>query len=119
MKRRYRLRKNVDFQRVRRQGRSVSNRLMVLIVLPNKLNHSRFGFAVSKRIGKAVKRNKIKRQMREAARLLQEQIQEGWDLLFIARLSIREITYQQIEQSVYDLVQEMKLFKGSGEIAEE
>ena len=110
MKRRYRLRKNADFQRVRRKGQSVSNRLLVLIVAPNKLNHSRFGFAVSKRIGKAVKRSKIKRQMREAARLCREQVQAGWDILFVARVPINEASYQEIEQAVHHLLHRMRLF---------
>jgi len=111
MKRRYRLRKNADFQRVRRQGQSSANRLIVLIILPNNLDHSRFGFAVSKRIGNAVKRNKVKRQMRESARLCQAEIQPGWDLLFIARVAIQNTTYNEIDQAVKQLLQNMKLMK--------
>jgi len=111
MKRQYRLRKNADFQRIRRFGKSKSNRLMVLIVLPNRSNRSRFGFAVSKRIGKAVRRNKIKRQMREAVRLRQEKIQPGWDLLFIARAPIKRANYQDIAQAVYSLLDQFSLFK--------
>ncbi len=111
MKRRYRLRKNSDFQRVRRWGQSKSNRLMVLIVLPNKLGYSRFGFAVSRRIGKAVKRNKIKRQMREVARLCKEQIQDGWDLVFIARVPICGVTYQEIDRSIYSLLEKLGLLE--------
>jgi len=114
MKRRYRLRKNSDFQRVRRLGQSTSNRLLVLIVLPNKLDHSRFGFAVSKRIGKAVKRNKIKRQMREATRLRREQIQTGWDLVFIARVPIISATYQEIDQAIKSLLKQSDLLERSG-----
>ncbi len=110
MKRQYRLRKNADFQRIRRFGKSKSNRLVVLIVLPNRLNRNRFGFAVSKRIGKAVRRNKIKRQMREAIRLRQEQIQPGWDMLFIARAPIQQVDYQEIARSVYNLVDQFALF---------
>lgn len=111
MKRRYRLRKNADFQRVRHLGQSESNRFMVLIALPNQLGYSRFGFAVSKRIGKAVRRSKIKRQMREAARLRRGQIQAGWDLLFIARAPIEGATYQEIAQSVCNLLKKLKLLK--------
>ncbi|RME45181.1 MAG: ribonuclease P protein component [Caldilineae bacterium] len=110
MKRPYRLRKNADFQRVRRLGEAQSNRMLVLIALPNHLPRSRFGFAVSKRIGKAVRRNKIKRQIREAARLCQKDIQAGWDLLFIARAPIKEATYRQIEQAVHDLLRKHNLF---------
>jgi len=111
MKRQYRLRKNADFQRIRRFGESKSNRLMVLVVLPNRLEHNRFGFSVSKRIGKAVRRNKIKRQMREAIRLRQEQIQPGRDMLFIARAPIQKASYQEIARSAYSLVEQFGLFK--------
>jgi len=109
MKRQYRLRKNADFQRVRRLGQVKSSRLMVLISLPNHLNRSRFGFAVSKRVGKAVQRNKIKRQMREAARLCQPDVQPGWDILFIARPAIRRATYRSIERSIHQLLTEQRL----------
>jgi len=113
MKRRYRLRKNADIQRVRQRGRSTTNRLLVLVVLPNKLNQSRFGFAVSKRIGKAVQRSKLKRQMREATRLRQKQIQAGWDILFIARAPIAEASYQQIETAIEALLEKAALLKPS------
>ncbi|MFQ5576431.1 MAG: ribonuclease P protein component [Anaerolineae bacterium] len=115
MKRQYRLRKNADFQQVRRMGQSKSTRLMVLVALPNHLSHSRFGFAVSKRIGNAVRRNKVKRQMREAARLFFEQFQPGWDLLFIARAPIRRASYADIEQSVRHLAQMLNLVKGAND----
>ena len=111
MKRRYRLRKNADFQRVRRKGQSKSNKIMVLVALPNNLNHSRFGFAVNKRIGKAVKRNKIKRQMREAARLCIGEISPGWDFVFIARPAISQATYQDVDAAVKFLIRKMNLFR--------
>ncbi|MEM7034389.1 MAG: ribonuclease P protein component [Chloroflexota bacterium] len=111
MKRRYRLRKNADFQQVRRRGQSKSNRIIVLIALPNNLNHSRFGFAVNKRVGKAVKRNKIKRQMREAARLRIAQIQAGWDFVFIARGPIVEASYQQIDEAIKSLLKKIKVYQ--------
>jgi len=111
MKRLYRLRKNTDIQRTRRKGQSKTTRILVLVALPNHQNRSRFGFAVSKRIGNAVKRNKIKRQLREAARLRQTQIRSGYDLLFIARVPINRSDYQQIEQAVDELLSRLKLLK--------
>jgi len=77
---------------------------MVLAFLRNELGHSRFGFVVSKRLGKAVNRNKIKRRMREAARLRVGQIKPGFDLVFIARKRICRATYAEIEQSLEHLL---------------
>lgn len=111
MKRLYRLRKNADIQRIRRVGQSKVNRRLVLIILPNHLKWSRFGFAVSKRIGNAVKRNKIRRQLREAARLRQKHIPPGWDILFIARSPIARANYQQIEAAMDDLLRRVKLYQ--------
>lgn len=77
--------------------------------LPNRLSYSRFGFSVSKRIGKAVQRNKIKRQMREAARLRQTGIRSGWDLLFVARVPIAQCSYQAIDQAMGELLKAQNL----------
>jgi ribonuclease P protein component len=115
MKRRYRLRKNSDFQRVRHLGRSEVDRLIVLIALSNGLGHSRFGFAVSKRIGKAVKRSKIRRRMREATRLRQSQIKPGWDVLLIARVPIRDVSYQETDRSICRLLKKMDLLLAQSE----
>ncbi|OQY47938.1 MAG: ribonuclease P protein component [Anaerolineaceae bacterium 4572_78] len=111
MKRQYRLRKNADFQKIRRLGQSRSNRLVVLIALPNRLSHSRFGFSVSKRIGKSVHRNKVKRRMRESTRLRIADIKDGWDLLFIARVPIKAATYQEIDKAIFVLLKQLKLLK--------
>ena len=104
MERKYRLRLNADFQRVRQKGKSWANHLMVLCVLPNDLEHSRFGFAASKRIGKAVVRNRVRRRMREAVRLRRDLIAEGWDMVFIARSAIRYAAYDEIARAVQDLL---------------
>src|SRR4030067_346300 len=99
MERKYRLRFNADFQRVRQKGRSWANHLMVLSALPNDLEHSRFGFAASKRIGKAAVRNRARRRMREAVRLRLGLIASGWDVVLIARPAIRQATYAEITRA--------------------
>ena len=109
MKRQYRLRRNSDFQRVRRFGKFHASPLMVLAFLRNELDHSRFGFVVSKRIGKAVQRNKIKRRMREATRLRLAKIKPGFDLVFIARQPIAQASYADIEQTLELLLEKSGL----------
>lgn len=109
MKRRYRVRENERFQAIRRSGRSYANSHMVLCVLPNDLPYSRFGFSVSRRIGKAVVRNKVKRRLREAVRLRMGQVQPGWDLVFIARNPIRDANFHEIDAACARLLRRASL----------
>jgi len=110
MERKYRLRLNADFKRVRQQGKSWANHLMVLCALPNDLEHSRFGFAASKRIGKAVVRNRVRRRMREAVRLRRAFIADGWDVVLIARSAIGRASYAEIAQGVETLLRQADLY---------
>jgi ribonuclease P protein component len=82
---------------------------MVLAFLQNELDHSRFGFVVSKRLGKAVCRNKIKRQMREATRHLIPQIKPGFDCVFIARQPIGQVPYRAVAESLEILLNQSGL----------
>ena len=114
MKQRYRVRQNQRFQEIRRLGRSYSNELLVLCILPNNLPYSRFGFAVSSRIGNAVTRNRIKRRLREAMRLRMNAIKPGWDLVFIARNPIRSADYHQMDAACARLLRRAHLLLEPG-----
>ena len=109
MKRKYRLRRNSDFQQVRRLGKSYASPIMVLAFLQNELDYSRFGFVVSKRLGKAFNRNKIKRRMRESIRLQMQEIKPGFDLVLIARKEIGQATYLEISRSLEGLLKRADL----------
>ena len=111
MKRQYRLRRNSDFRRVRRLGKSNASPLMVLAFLRNGLDHSRFGFVVSKRMGKAVRRNKIKRRMREVIRRCIPNIKPGFDLVFVARRPIAQAGYAEIECTLEYLLSKADLLR--------
>lgn len=66
MKKEYRVKKNQDFERIIHQRKSVANRFFVVYYAPNS-THLHVGFSVSKKLGKAVVRNKVKRQVRMMA----------------------------------------------------
>ena len=100
---------------MRLEGRSWAHPLLVLCALPNDLEHNRFGFSVSHWVGKAVIRNRAKRLMREAIRLRQGEIKEGWDLVFIARNPIREASFKQMDQAVEQLLRRAGLLKVASE----
>lgn len=96
MKRKFCLVRRSDFARVRAEGRYWFSSLLTLGASPNDLTHSRFGFVVSRRIGKAVRRNRVKRLLREATRLRLARIAPGWDVVVIARGAAAEADFWQI-----------------------
>jgi ribonuclease P protein component len=83
MRYKQRLTKRRDFAAVYRKGRALAHPLVVLRLLPNQLPYSRYGFVVSKTVGKAVVRNQVRRRLREGIRTLL--VQPGWDIVVIAR----------------------------------
>lgn len=97
MERRNRLSENQRFRQVRQSGESYSHPLMVLVVLPNNLPESRCGFAVSRRVGNAVVRNRAKRRLREAVRSFWDVVVPGKDLVWIARPSVADAAFTDLQ----------------------
>jgi ribonuclease P protein component len=104
-----RLKKNIEFKRVYKQGRSVANRYVVMYILRNGTPHRKAGFSVSKKIGGAVQRNRIKRVFREVYRLNQEVLVEGIDIVFIARHASKQASFQEVTKAFKDLFKKARI----------
>ena len=103
MQRRQRLTGSKRFSQIHIEGSSAANRLLVIRYLPNGGGSSRFGFLISKRIGNAPDRNKIKRRLREAVRL--NSVKGGWDALFIVRQGASSAKYRDLKDATDNLLQ--------------
>jgi ribonuclease P protein component len=91
---RRRLSRSADFERVYRQGRSKSNRFLVLYAFPREdqaEEGSRLGVSVSRRVGGAVDRTHVKRLLREAFWAEAERLPRGSDYVVVARPDAREL----------------------------
>ena len=96
------LTKSAQYGLVYDEGSSWVSRAVVMKALPNGLDLSRYGFSVSRRVGKAVVRNRVKRLLREVLR--QTPLQPGWDIIFIARASAARANYTSLGKSVRGLL---------------
>ncbi|NMA96086.1 MAG: ribonuclease P protein component, partial [Clostridiales bacterium] len=98
-----RLKRNTDFRRVYRQGKTLSDKNLVLIYRKTGMIDSRIGFSVSKKFGNAVKRNKVKRQLRSICSKLLFEIRQGYDMIFVVRVESRNADFEELSESVYKL----------------
>jgi ribonuclease P protein component len=94
---------------VYRQGRSLSNRHLVLYSFANEAaTRPRLGLSVSRKVGGAVERNRIKRLLREAFAALEPRLEGGRDLVVLARPEVGELTRHEglagVEGALSDLL---------------
>jgi ribonuclease P protein component len=99
----YRLRRPADFQSVFRRRRSVSDDRLIVYARENDLPYPRLGMSVSRKLGKAVHRNRLRRLIREAFRLTRPDLPGGVDLVIIPR-GAAEPTLEQLQESFRRLV---------------
>lgn len=112
MEKRYRLRKNTEFNEVYKKGRNYWNRNLVIYVYNrNDKKNSKIGYTITKKIGNAVTRNKIRRRMKEIVRVKFPYIKDEYDIIFIPKKNIVDISYKQLESAVDHILRISKLYK--------
>ena len=94
------LRRKSDFSTIYNKGKSVGERYIVLFYKKNNLGYSRKAFLSSKKVGKAVVRNRARRLMRESVRQLEDRFPEGYDYIFIARNTIVNSKCADVKKSI-------------------
>jgi len=100
------------FQQLRDEGRKGQHSLLFFSYLPNDLEHNRYGFIVTKRLGQAVVRNRVRRRLREVVRLLHPYILQGYDMVFIPRPFSRTAETHQLRLAVISVLRQARLWEG-------
>lgn len=110
MKKSYRVKKEKDFKVLFDAGNSVANRKFVVYCLDRDLPHYRVGLSVSKRLGNAVTRNRVKRHLRHALMSMSSQL-KNQDFVVIARKGVEELSYQEVQRNLAHVLKLAKIYK--------
>lgn len=101
MKKAYRVKKEQDFQRIIQKRQSFANRNFVLYKIKKAGQpHFHVGISVGKKVGNAVMRNRVKRQIREALFMMRDEISADYDFIVIARPAIVQLTTAEVEKNL-------------------
>ena len=108
-----RLRRSEEFRAVWSDGQSWKHSFFILWALPNNSQNTRIGIVASKKVGKAVARNRARRLLREAVRHLYTNIQPGWDIVLVARSKLVKVKESEVESALHNTLHLAELYHNS------
>lgn len=101
-----------EFQHLIRNGKRLFCEYFILCAKPTSTKKRRLGISISKKIGRATARNRMKRLLREIYRLHQEEIKEGQDLLFLVKKDFSHLKRQELDPMVLNLLRMGNALRG-------
>lgn len=110
LKRVNRLRKRYQFNYVYKAGTHFSSDNLVLYLTPSKTKHIKVGIAVTKKIGHAVVRNRVRRQIRELIGALIPQLKQNCNIIIVAKNNITQASFAELSAQLNKLVKKADLF---------
>jgi ribonuclease P protein component len=98
------IKKNIDFKKVYKRGRSNVGRYLVVYLMKNRTSENRLGITVSKKVGNAVIRNRVRRLIKETFRKYEDTLSPGYDIVIVARVASNSANYKQIDKNLIKLI---------------
>ncbi|MCL4392993.1 ribonuclease P protein component [Patescibacteria group bacterium] len=99
------------FDNIYKGKQKISNPYFILFYKENSLKHSRFGFVIRKKLGKAHLRNKVKRRFRFVIRENLSEIKTGFDFIFLVNHNLKdqwkEITFEDIKENIINILKKV------------
>lgn len=106
-----RLKKSWEFQRAYKKGKKYWDAYFVVYVYNTQLRQPRLGITVSKKVGKSVQRNRVKRLIREAFRMLKLELQQHYDIVVVGRNAACRLSAHQARDSLHKLFNRASILK--------
>ena len=107
------IKKTKNFKIVYSKGRQAVNAYFVLYAMPNNKGATHIGITVSKKVGNAVTRNKIRRLVKESFRLMGARVVSGYDIVIVARRAVsalpKEGRFRKVDKSLTSLLTRLNL----------
>ena len=105
------VKENHEFRRIYRKGRSAVSPYLVVYCQKNREGRSRLGVTVSKKLGHAVVRNRVRRRFRELYRLHKGDMLPGYDIIMVARVRAAELPYAKLEKQYLRCLSQLGLLR--------
>ena len=105
------VKKNGEFRRIYRKGRSAVSGGVVVYCMKNRKGMSRLGVTVSTKLGHAVVRNRVRRRLRELYRLHKQEMLSGYDVIVVARVRAAEMPYAKLEKQYLHCLSQLGLLR--------
>lgn len=111
MNKKQRIKKNAEFQEIFKKGKSFANRQFVVYCLGKEEDYYRVGLSVSKKVGNAVVRNRIKRYIRQTFLEIHDQVYSKMDYIIIARNPAAKLDFHETKKSLEHVLKIAKVIK--------
>jgi ribonuclease P protein component len=107
LKKEDRILKRLEFLELTRSGRKFKNDCFIAFIKPGRLNRPRLGITVTRKVGKAAQRNRIKRLVREFFRLNRQQLNHNWDINIVAKQKAADLSSEKVFAFLQDLFEKI------------